>query len=187
MTGDAGSMNRHDRIVDDPLSPTKPAVCRSARDLWRAWSCLTWPERRATLSAAALIPTMAIGARLLSYERLLGLTERRPISAPKNGPPAEIVPQLARATRRASNNGLYHGNCLSRSLALSWLLRQRGIAAQVRLGARVTDGQLHAHAWVEHQGRVVNDAPDVATRFTPFRPMSDDPTLATPVDARFDE
>ncbi len=150
--GALGLMNNRHRLVDDPYSRSEPPVRRPARDLWQTWGRLTWPERRGILSATALIPAMAIGARLLSYERLLGMIEHRPISAREDGPLAEIIPQCVRATRRASDNGLYRGNCLSRSLALSWLLRRRGIAAQVRLGVRVTDGQLQAHAWVGTSG-----------------------------------
>ncbi|MGH9678172.1 MAG: lasso peptide biosynthesis B2 protein, partial [Candidatus Acidiferrum sp.] len=56
----------------------------------------------------------------------------------------------------------------SRSMALWWLLRRRGMPAQLRIGARRTGGEFEAHAWVEMAGRAINDSNDVQTRYTPF-------------------
>lgn len=49
--------------------------------------------------------------------------------------------------------------CLQRSAALACLLRSYGIRAQVVIASRPIPFQ--AHAWVEVEGRVVNDKPDV--------------------------
>jgi hypothetical protein len=68
----------------------------------------------------------------------------------------------------ASRRGIVRGNCLSRSIALWWLLRRRGIPAQLRIGARKIGNQLEAHAWVEVAGRAINDSDDVNTRYAPF-------------------
>ena len=59
------------------------------------------------------------------------------------------------------------GNCLSRSLTLWWLLRRHGVAADVRLGVNLAEG-FAAHAWVEWQGQVLNDTPDVSSRYQPL-------------------
>lgn len=58
--------------------------------------------------------------------------------------------------------------CLTRSLLLQWLLRRRGVDSQLRIGVRLTQGALDAHAWVECDGVPVNDKPDVASQFAPF-------------------
>ncbi|HEY1730384.1 MAG TPA: lasso peptide biosynthesis B2 protein [Terriglobales bacterium] len=50
--------------------------------------------------------------------------------------------------------------CLQRSAATTCLLRQRGIDAQMVLGAQQTP--FKAHAWVEVAGQVVNDKPYMA-------------------------
>jgi hypothetical protein len=47
--------------------------------------------------------------------------------------------------------------CLQRSAATACLLRQFGIPAQLVIGAQQTP--FRAHAWVEVDGRVVNDKP----------------------------
>jgi hypothetical protein len=55
------------------------------------------------------------------------------------------------------------------------LLRRRGIEADVRIGVRYdTEGAIKAHAWLEWNGEVLNDAADVARHYLPFnRPAFD--------------
>jgi hypothetical protein len=55
--------------------------------------------------------------------------------------------------------------CLTQSLALWSLLREAGIEAQLCVGARQSPYGLRAHAWVQLNGRVLNDDPEVAQRF----------------------
>ena len=47
--------------------------------------------------------------------------------------------------------------CLQRSAATACLLRRHGVAAQMVIGAQAMP--FRAHAWVEVDGRVVNDKP----------------------------
>jgi len=49
--------------------------------------------------------------------------------------------------------------CLQRSAATACLLKQCGVAAQMVIGAQQMP--FKAHAWVEVEGRVVNDKPYV--------------------------
>lgn len=58
--------------------------------------------------------------------------------------------------------------CLVRSLVLQALLRRGGIASDLRIGVRLDEGRLDAHAWIEAGGVPLNDAPDVAERYGPF-------------------
>ncbi len=52
---------------------------------------------------------------------------------------------------------ILHMKCLARSLALVRMLSRRGLATDLRIGVRTEDGKLLAHAWIEWQGRVLND------------------------------
>ncbi|MBE2271782.1 MAG: lasso peptide biosynthesis B2 protein [Anaerolinea sp.] len=52
-------------------------------------------------------------------------------------------------------------SCLRRTLALWWLLRWNGIPSTVQIGVNAKAG----HAWLEHHGMVVNDHPDVLTKY----------------------
>jgi hypothetical protein len=47
--------------------------------------------------------------------------------------------------------------CLQRSAAMAYLLKKLGVPAQLVIGARQMP--FRAHAWVEVDGRVVNDKP----------------------------
>lgn len=43
----------------------------------------------------------------------------------------------------------------------------------LRIGVKLDQGRLDAHAWVEADGIPINDAPDVAQRFAAFQqPLS---------------
>ena len=94
--------------------------------------------------------------------------------------PAEIRTEVAKETAFALavaiRLGPWRPKCLTRSLALGWLLTRRGIPFIIRIG--VPSGQalqqenrpvaFSAHAWVEHDGIVLNDRQDVATQFSAF-------------------
>ena len=54
--------------------------------------------------------------------------------------------------------------CLQRSAATSCLLKSHGIFAQMVIGAQQLP--FKAHAWVEVDGRVVNDKPYVPEMYT---------------------
>jgi hypothetical protein len=61
-----------------------------------------------------------------------------------------------------------HLGCLPRALALRALFERRGLAAHVRIGVTRAGPTVLAHAWLDHDGWVVNDAPDVGERFVPL-------------------
>jgi hypothetical protein len=68
----------------------------------------------------------------------------------------------------AAREGLHRGTCLERSLVLWWLLRRKQVPAQICLGARKTASLFEAHAWVEVDGRVINDTGEVHNHYAPF-------------------
>lgn len=140
---------------------------------WARWRELSRVERRATLTAAALIPAFALCVRIGGLQRPLALIDGRKLrtSYPSGRATLETASLLTRCVSRASSHGPYAGNCLSRSLTLLWLLRAAGVAGELRVGARTADGRLEAHAWVEFEGKALNDAETVGSRFAPFLPF----------------
>ena len=92
------------------------------------------------------------------------------------GPAGRVAPGAARqvlmAHELALKQGGYHGTCLTRSLALVWLLRGQGLAGELRIGVRREAGEFLAHAWVEHDGTPLNDAPGIAYAFAVFDHLS---------------
>lgn len=166
-------MATHADMVPLPPVPAQERPClRSTRARWTAWRRCPRSERLAFLAAVTLIPLMAVSVRVFDFRRL-GRWMR-----PSAGRRTTAVEQFAAieeavgAVARVGRHGPYAGNCLSRSLALWWLLDRRGVEAKLCLGVRMEEGRLTAHAWIECGGRVLNDAIDVASRFSLLTPAS---------------
>ena len=74
--------------------------------------------------------------------------------------------RIALAVNRAATFGLFRPKCLVKSRALRKMLDAEGIVgAEVRVGVRLTGGRFRAHAWVEYDGEVVGDDPDIVAKF----------------------
>jgi len=91
--------------------------------------------------------------------------------------------RLAWAVQRAAVLRPIGAACLARALALWGLMTRTGLSARVRVGVRVCDGRVQAHAWVESGGVVVGDRQDVASLFAPLEGEDDLPPDAWPPDA----
>jgi hypothetical protein len=73
----------------------------------------------------------------------------------------------------AARHAPYRGNCLSQSLTLWWLLLGQGIQSDLRIGVTSPPGRFEAHAWIEYDGAVINDRPDIGLLFRKFdRPIN---------------
>jgi hypothetical protein len=72
-------------------------------------------------------------------------------------PAADTIDRVCLATDMACIWYCKQVLCLQRSAATVWLLRRHGIAAHMVIGAQQLP--FKAHAWVEVDGRVVNDKP----------------------------
>jgi hypothetical protein len=73
----------------------------------------------------------------------------------KKAPSPEAVDRICAAMDMACIWYWKEALCLQRSSALTCLLKQYGVAAQMVIGAQQMP--FKAHAWVEVDGRVVND------------------------------
>ena len=132
-----------------------------------------------TIAAAVLLPILHISLRLVGAPRTLAWI-RGQAAGPVRPKMLPTALQTAWAVTRASNRGLYRGNCLSRSATLLWLLRRQGIETDLQFGARLEGGAFSAHAWVELDGVVLNDSASVGRQFARFRAMHrSDPAAPT--------
>ena len=137
------------------------------RDRWHTWWGLSPAERRLTLVATGLLPVFALGLRALGLRRWHARVARHIPPAPPCRP--DMAPErLAAAVDRAARLSPGSPTCLVRSLVLWYLLARRGQHAQIVVGVRRPGTGLEAHAWVEVDGRPVNDAADVRRRFETF-------------------
>ena len=163
---------------------------RRARALtgWRRWRDLPPRDRRLAAALVVILPAVAAGLHVLGFGRLCRLLSRltlasrdRSTGIPNRGLPSHAFP-VSPASTSAAETGRALGRlvnavawrlpgrpaCLTRSVTLWWLLRRRGIDSEIRIGVRRADGRLEAHAWVELEGVVLNDAQDVGERFAAF-------------------
>ena len=140
---------------------------------WARFCDLSGTERRDFFLGLLFLPAVVIWLRVSAFRRVQQASEKwyGDAALRNQRDSTRIFTESQSASRMldvASRRGLVRGNCLSRSIALCWLLRRRGIPAQLRIGARKIGNQLEAHAWVEVAGRAVNDSDDVQTRYAPF-------------------
>ena len=90
-----------------------------------------------------------------NFARLYDKVRRCPIG--KKTAPADAIEKICSAVDLACIWYWKEALCLQRSAATACLLRRYGIQAQMVIGAQQMP--FKAHAWVEADGRVVNDKP----------------------------
>ena len=131
---------------------------------------LSWPERRTLLAAMAWMPLFWLGLHGLGLSRFQAWLQR-PRLLIENALSLDEIMGIATMVNRAARLMRIPGDCLTRSLLLGWLLRRRGVASQLRIGVKMNEGSLAAHAWVEYAGIAINDQPDVGEQFAAFQPL----------------
>jgi hypothetical protein len=136
----------------------------------RAWRRSAWPDRRDCLAMATRVMCAHVLVRTAGFER----TARWTTGGARTADPPPNQDQALRrgviALSRVRRYAPFPGNCLSQSLALAGWLTRRGINAELQIGVQSVGGTFAAHAWVEHNGGVINDEADIAARFAPLRP-----------------
>jgi hypothetical protein len=142
-------------------------------ETWRAFWRLNGYARGLVLEAAAALLATWLGLRLAGFRRwkavLAWFVPGLSVLGRASGPAAaDSARAIARLQQAAASHLFFRANCLEQSLTLWWLLRRRGIAAELRVGARKDAGRFEAHAWVEFEGAILNDAGDEHLHFVPF-------------------
>lgn len=121
------------------------------------------------LSSAALLPIYWVAVRSGLYRP--GLWPLHAVEEPGRQLPPETVRKMGALVNAAARYSPVPSTCLIRSLVLVSQLRRRNVPSSLRIGVCLQDGQLQAHAWVEHQGMPVNDSLDVDSSFAPIGPL----------------
>lgn len=70
--------------------------------------------------------------------------------------------------KRVSRVPVPWARCYQRSVALTLWMTREGLKPELKLGVRKTDHGIDAHSWVEYEGRVINDSPNVREVFGSF-------------------
>jgi hypothetical protein len=93
--------------------------------------------------------------------RLAGRTAQR-----TGSPDTRLIDETTRRLATAASLYPRRALCLEQSLSLHVLLGRRGIATDLRIG--VHQLPFYAHAWVEHQGRPINEREEFVRTLAPF-------------------
>jgi hypothetical protein len=131
------------------------------------FNALSWPERRTLLVAMAWLPLFCFGLDILGLRRFQDWLQHDRPSVDSALSQDEII-RIATLVNIAARHVPFPATCLTRSLLLHWMLQRRGIASELRIGVRMNQGALDAHAWVEYAGIPINDRSDVGKQFEPF-------------------
>ena len=131
------------------------------------FGALSRADRRIILASAAWLPLFWLGLRVLGLQRFQRMLRRNHATA-EDGPALEEIRRMGTLVNIAGRHALCPVTCLSRSLLLGWMLQRRGIASQLRIGVRLVNDNLDAHAWVECAGVPINDDPNIGNQFAPF-------------------
>jgi hypothetical protein len=136
----------------------------------RSFVALSRQERRLFGEAAVLLPSVHCLQQALPYKRwrvLLTRSGQMPVHQRARPTPD----QLAHAVERARQlPGTY--KCLPAAYALHIMLHRYGYASTVQVGvAHDPSGAVEAHAWVEHDGKVLIGALPDLVRFVPLPPL----------------
>jgi hypothetical protein len=119
---------------------------------------LTPRDRRVVLLGWLLFRLVGPALRLCSVTTLLPRGEAAVI----DDDPARVE-RIAWLVAAAGRRGRRRPSCLEEALVLAWLLRFAGVPATIRIGVARRAGALHAHAWLEHRGRILLGSGDGLT------------------------
>jgi hypothetical protein len=123
---------------------------------------------RVLLVSLVLVPTVQLSLRVRGFSWTSRMLAARS-DAPARASDIAEATAAAEAVAIVAGRPVVGARCLGRSLLLWFLLRRRGIDAELLIGAEpARERTLPAHAWVEVAGQPVNDAPDVRERFGSF-------------------
>ena len=138
-------------------------------------------SRRLFRRAAMLLPMIRASLRVRGYNKTFSSLQARvnPIAPAQNGD-AEQLRKTSRMVRAAVHHSLLHFTCLEESLGLWYLLRQQGIAPQLRIGVRKENGKFEAHAWVEHGGEALNQPEATHLHYAAFEKEFSEPPAGQP-------
>lgn len=141
---------RHKRAIDPMTLLRKLRALRSIGQLGRA---------RLT-EAFVLSGLVPLGFRCLGVPRTQALLRSWALSRPhkKTHDCAYAIRTSSLALRLLRRRKVTAGTCLSRSLILWAILLRQGIHTDLRIGFRKQAGKIEGHAWVEWNGRPLNES-----------------------------
>ena len=149
----------------------------SAPGKLRSFLRLSAAERRLALSCLGWVWLVRVGLWMLPFRRMQRLCEAFGRSKVMRLPDAPTAAQIVWGVRLASRN-VPRATCLTQALAAEILMGRNGYSSQVRIGVAVKpEAGFRAHAWLEHEGRVlIGETGDLA-EYTPLMSLNNEFTV----------
>jgi len=143
--------------------------------MWQLQMFLRLPraEQLLLLRALVLVLSIRIGLSTLRFQTIRRAAEH--MAMPLASAQTARRPTADRIAWSVAVTATYvpAASCLTQALATRVLLGRHSYACELRIGvARDNQGKLEAHAWIEHEGRILIGGP--ATHIARFTPL---PTL----------
>jgi hypothetical protein len=120
------------------------------------------PARLDILRALIGLAAVDIIVKIRGFPSLHRLVQRWPVTDKTN--PSRSPDQICQAVEKACTYYFKSSLCLQRSAITTCLLRRHGINAEMVIGCKIMP--YHGHAWVEVEGKVVNDRPSVQQAYS---------------------
>jgi len=136
----------------------------------RRFAQLSGSDRTIVLKSAVCLSATWAGLRIVGFRRWKDLLNHF-VEAPVAVPNASRLPEATHVTRLLSSAARHlflRTNCLEQAMTLYFLLRRRGLAAELHFGARKNSSLLEAHAWVSYTGAPLNEDRGEHRHFLPF-------------------
>lgn len=128
------------------------------------------PPNLLLLTEGMVYLTVATLANRLTPFRYLALTlgaRQREVPETCSARDANLGLRVSRGIQVAANRLPWHTSCLVRAMAAKWMLRRRGVASTLYLGARHSGSGLAAHAWLRTGPAIVTGGAEESTLYPP--------------------
>ena len=127
---------------------------------------LSSDEKRVVLLCILALPAASLASPLLGRywaRRSIGQAART-----DRAPSWRVIERITHLVEGVAGRLWWRPSCLARSIVLRYLLRARGIDTRLRVAVRLQAGELHAHCWLECDGKPVHDAPPPEEAYRTF-------------------
>jgi hypothetical protein len=136
----------------------------------RKFARLSRTDKGLVLRAVGLLAISSLGLRFFTPQRMIRILVQDGGSgkAPQKNSPDRVAWSVNAATQIVRGS-----SCLTRAIAGAALLKRAGYPATIQLGVAVNDGKgIHAHAWVECEGKLVLGGPECRAEYTPLAALT---------------
>jgi hypothetical protein len=136
----------------------------------KKWRSLSTSQRRLLLFLAVFIPLINFKIRTSGLDRTLSWLKSKSLeksnkyySTAKSN---ESIDDIISLVNIGSRYTCFQVTCLRRSVILWWLLYRKGYSATIQIGSMMCESEFHSHAWVMLNGEVLNDSPEVVSKYS---------------------